>query len=414
MKLTLIAVGSRGDVQPIIALGKGLQQAGYAVRLVTLASFEGFVGGHGLDFSPVRGDAQQLVQEMMAKRGGNTNLLKMYRGIMRTFGAITDSYIEAFSAEALRDSDAILSQLPGGFFGYDLAQALDVPYLALSVIPQQSTASYPYALLPGQISLGRWWNRRSYDLAAQLVWPPFRKPINQFRRRLGLPRASFWWGSTRAVYPVLQGFSEHVVPTEPDWGAHMHTTGYWLLDESDWEPSAELEQFLAAGEPPVFIGFGSMPVPDSAKTTQIILDALAETGQRAVLSAGWAGLGAQRLPEHVFLLDYAPYTWLFPKMRGIVHHGGSGTTGLALRSGAPSVVIPFTADQPFWGERTRALGVGPAPVLFQNLSVPNLAVAIQTMLTDKAMQQRAGEMRQKLLAEDGVKTAVKIVQSILA
>lgn len=416
MKLTLIALGSRGDVQPIVALGRGLLDAGYAVRIVTMADFESMVRGQGLDFFPVAGDAQALTSELILEgaKGKGPSLLPMVRGFMRTFGAITQSYQETFAADELRDSDAILNQLPGGFYGYDLAESLRVPYIALSVIPQEMTGAFPLSLLPMRFSLGQWYNRLTYYLGQQLAWQPFRKAINTFRRQLGLPPASFWWGNMRRMkrdrIPVIQGFSEHVIPTQPEWGDHVHTTGYWTLDESGWTPSDALLRFLDAGDPPVFIGFGSMPVPDPIAATRLILTALERSGRRGILGTGWARLDVSDLPDSVFALDYAPYDWLFPRMAAIIHHGGSGTTGLALRSGVPSMVAPFTADQPFWGRRTADLGVGHRPIPFAKLTSDVLATAITTMTTDRDMQRRAGELRTALAAEDGVRRAVEVAQ----
>lgn len=419
MKLTLIAIGSRGDVQPIVALGRGLLEAGYAVRMVTLESFEAMVRGQGLEFFAVEGDAQALTNEMMlaGMKGNGLNLFSMYRGIMRTFGAITQSYQEAFAADVLRDSDAILSQLPGGFYGYDLAEALGVPYIALSVIPQEVTGAYPLSLLPLQVSLGPWYNRLTYSIGQQLAWHPFRNSINAFRQQLGLPPASFWWGNMRRMkrerVPVIQGFSEHVIPVQPDWGDHVHTTGYWTLDESGWEPTEALLNFLEAGEPPVFIGFGSMPVPDPGATTRLILEALQRSGRRGILHAGWAQLGKTDLPDNVFLLDYAPYGWLFPRMAAIIHHGGSGTTGFALRSGVPSMVVPFTADQPFWGVRTFELGVGCPAIPFAKLTPENLAAAMKLMTTNMEMRRQALELRDAMADEKGIPRAVGIVQQVV-
>lgn len=420
MKLTIIAIGSRGDVQPCVAVGRGLADAGYAVRVATLASFEPLVRQQGLEFFPVEGDAQALTNELMLAqmKGGGLSLLRMYRGIMRSFGAIAESYQRAFADETLRDSGAILCQLPGGFYGYDLAEALGVPYIALSVIPQEITGAWPLSLLPSQFSLGRWYNRMTYRLGQQLAWHPFRRSINAFRRQLGLPPASFWWGNIRRIarerVPTLQGFSVHVVPTQPEWGDHIQTTGYWTLDESGWEPPADLAAFLDAGDPPVFVGFGSMPVPDPQQTTALILDAFRKTGCRGILHAGWAKLGAETLPDTVHSLDYAPYEWLFPRMSAVVHHGGSGTTGLALRSGVPSMVVPFTADQPFWGKRTHDLGAGPRPIPFSRLTADTLAQAMREMIQDGEMQRRAVQLREAMAEEHGVQRAVERIKAVLA
>lgn len=419
MILSLIAIGSRGDVQPIVALGRGLSDAGYTVRIVTQESFAPMVRQQGLEFFPVEGDAEALTNEMMlaGMKGNGLNLLSMYRGIMRTFGAITQSYQEAFAAEVLRDSDAILSQLPGGFYGYDLAEHLRVPYIALSVIPQEVTSAYPLSLLPMRFSLGGRYNRLTYAVGQQLAWHPFRKSINQFRHELGLPPASFWWGNMRRMarehVPVIQGFSEYVIPKQPEWGEHVHTTGYWTLDESSKEPSDALLRFLETGDPPVFIGFGSMPVPEPQSTTTLILEALKRSGKRGILHTGWAKLGATELPDTVFPLDYAPYAWLFPRMSAVIHHGGSGTTGLALRSGVPSMVIPFTADQPFWGARTHALGVGATPIPFTRMTAENLAQAIQIMTQSTDMQRQAVHLRDAMAAENGVQQAVELIQRYL-
>lgn len=420
MKLTILAVGSRGDVQPCVALGCGLSDAGYDVRLVTLENFEAMVRQKGLDFLAIRGNAEALTNEMIRSQiqGNSLNLLSMYRSMMKTFGAIIESYTEAFSDPILHDSEAILCQLPAGFFGYDLAEYLKVPYIALSVIPQEMTGTWAFPLLPNRFSLGVWYNRLSYTFGQQLAWQSFRKPINQFRKRLGLTPTSFLWGNIRRMakesVPVIQGFSEAVIPTQPEWDERIHTTGYWILDEPEWKPSTALETFLKNGTPPVFIGFGSMPVPEPQKTTTLLLDALAKSGQRGILQSGWANLGQDDLPDQVFLLDYAPYTWLFPRMSVIVHHGGSGTAGLAIRSGRPSMVVPFTADQPFWGSRIRELGVGVEPIPFSKLTSDTLAAAIQSMVENQAMQQKVQHMRDSMLGEDGVQQAVNIISDYIS
>jgi UDP:flavonoid glycosyltransferase YjiC (YdhE family) len=415
-RILIIAIGSRGDVQPYAALGAALVQRGHRVRFATLENFEPLARRLGLDFHPVKGDAQALMNsaggQAMTRSGQNP--LALMRAIMRTFGGIVEDYVEAFSAPALRDTDLIINQLPGGLFGYDLAEALGVPHIVASVIPLVPTRTHAQVMLSTR-SYGALLNGLTHTFAAGMVWSLFRKPVNRFRDRLGLRPAPLFGhlgAPERRRDPVINGFSPHVVPP-PDWGAHVHTTGWWLLDETDWQPSDALTAFLDAGDPPVFVGFGSMPVPDPATATALIVEAARRAGARVVLGSGWSKADDGALPEFIFRLDYAPYQWLFPRMSAIVHHGGSGTTGYALRSGVPSLVASFVADQPYWGKRTADLGVGPASIPFKDLTIDTLANAITTMRNDTRMRERAAALGEVLRAEPGLVAAVEVVERTL-
>jgi UDP:flavonoid glycosyltransferase YjiC (YdhE family) len=213
--------------------------------------------------------------------------------------------------------------------------------------------------------------------------------------------------------PTLLGFSEAVVPRPSDWGSQVHFTGYWRPQEPAWTPPPALVQFLEAGPPPVFIGFGSMPVRHPQQTTQLVLAALECSGQRAILQAGWAGIGETSLPESVYLLDYAPYAWLFPQMAAVVHHGGSGTTGFGLWAGVPTILTPFLFDQFYWGERIQTLGVGPKAIPYKQLTTARLAATLETAVADNNMRQRAKRLGQTIQQEDGVATAVARIKQIL-
>ncbi|MCC6613031.1 MAG: glycosyltransferase family 1 protein [Anaerolineae bacterium] len=404
-RMTILALGSRGDVQPYVALGHGLQAAGYRVRVVTFESFRSLVEAQGLDFHPVAADAQALVATMMGGGGfGTRNPLRLMQAVMRSFGAMADAYVEAFSPDALADSDAILNQLPGGIFGVDLAEKLGIPHLMLSVIPLTTTAAFANPLLTTR-SFGPAGNRLSYGLAAGLLWAGFRPVIARFRRQLGLSSPPLTFPDPHS--PVINGFSPHVVPPPADWPLDVYTTGYWLLDEPGWQPPADLLAFLDAGEPPVFIGFGSMIAPDPAALTRTLLDAVARCGCRAVISSGWAQIAADDLPGTIYGLDYAPYEWLFPRMSAVVHHGGSGTTGLALRGGVPSMVVAFGADQPYWGQRTAALGAGVAPLSMKTLTADALANSIQHLLADETIRARAAQIGAALREEHGIADAIR-------
>ena len=233
---------------------------------------------------------------------------------------------------------------------------------------------------------------------------------------LGLPKAPFWgpYGDDRFKQnPILYGYSPAVIPPPADWNEQMRVTGYWFLDSGDdWTPPADLLEFLQAGTPPVYIGFGSMIMRNPEATAQLIMQALARTRQRAIMLSGWGGLRSTNVPDSVFMIDAVPHAWLFPRMAAVVHHGGAGTTSAGLRAGVPSIIVPFFADQPFWGQRVADLGVGPAPIPFKRLTADRLAQAIQIAVTDQAMRQRAAELGERIRAEDGIARAAAVIQQM--
>lgn len=408
-RITMLALGSRGDVQPYTALGRALMEAGYHVRVATFEDFEPLVRGQGLDFHPVKADAQLLVQQAAGSGLNTRNIFKMMRSIRQTYGQLFEAYEEAFGSEVLFDSDAILTQIPGAIYGRDLAEKLHVPHIVASVIPLTPTRAFPLVVIPVR-AYGGLLNRASYTLGETLVWSMFRPTVSRFRRALGLSPASLLYPPLRD--PILNGFSTRVVPRPADWNERVHVTGWWILPEPDWTPPPALVEFLAAGAPPVFAGFGSMIAPDPAALTRLLIEAFQRAGVRGVISSGWAKLGGD-LPPGFLAVDYVPYAWLFPQMAAVIHHGGSGTTGFALRSGVPSMVVSFTADQPYWGERTRALGVGARSIPVTKLTADALADSIRRMTSDSAMRERAAALGAALRAEDGIGEAVRIIRGIV-
>jgi len=250
----------------------------------------------------------------------------------------------------------------------------------------------------------------------QVVWWTYGKVINRFRREtLGLPpqtareNAADWQS-----LPVLLGYSPSVVPPPADWPSNVHTTGYWFLDDdAGWTPPARLLDFLAAGEPPVCIGFGSMGGRERGAWQRLLMEAIAKSGRRAIMLAGWAGLAGGDLPDSVLELEAAPHGWLFPRMAAVVHHGGAGTTAAAFRASVPQVVVPHLADQPFWGKRVQRLGVGPRPIPRPKLTLNNLSAAMRAAATDAGMQRRAADLSELVRGEDGVSAAVGLIENNL-
>jgi sterol 3beta-glucosyltransferase len=418
MRIAMVAPGSRGDVEPYLALGRGLAEAGHLVRLVTHEDFGALVSAHGVEFWPLKGKVQDIAQgQAMRERLEKGSFLSVIRQMSKDAqrGALV---LAEGGLAACRGMDLVLAGVGGLFVGLALAEKLELPFLQAYYIPFTPTRAYPSFLLPRLPSwLGGSLNRLSYQIARQVIWQGFR-PADKVARQevLDLPPAPLlgpYNSSCIRQLPVLYGFSPYVISKAPDWDENTHVTGYWFLERAaDWAPPPALEAFMQAGPAPVYIGFGSMSSRNPEETAALVLQALARTEQRAIMLSGWGGLRAENLPDTVFMVDSVPFSWLFPRVAAVVHHGGAGTTAYGLRAGVPSIVIPFFGDQPFWGQRVAELGVGPEPISRKKLTVDGLAQAIQQALTDEAMRQRAADLGARIQAEDGVARAVAVVAQI--
>jgi UDP:flavonoid glycosyltransferase YjiC (YdhE family) len=414
-----MALGSYGDVLPCVVLGRALTEAGHEVAVTTFEGFRQLVEGNDLSFYPVPGDAASILAGGggLALSEAGQNVVRMVWGLRRSFVRLAGEFAEAFSQPELRQADLIINQLPGGLYGYDLAEAAGVPWLQVAVMPLTRTRAFPMLAFPAGLAWLPGYNTNSYRLAEQIVWQLYRKSVNRWRQvRLGLgklPWAGFMGRFHQERVPVLNGFSRHMVARPPDWGEHVTVTGYWFHDEGSWQPPDALRNFLSAGPAPVFAGFGSMPLRHRERTLRLMVEGIRLSGQRGVLQGAWSGADRQELPEQIHLLDYAPYNWLFPKMAALIHHGGSGTTGHGVRSGVPSIITPFLFDQFFWGRRIEQLGVGPEPIPFKRLSAKRLATAIGTALNDGEMRKRAAALGGKIRREQGLETAVDLINEMI-
>lgn len=285
-------------------------------------------------------------------------------------------------------------------------------------MPFSPTRAFSGALLPLPNSLGGSLNLLSQHITRQIVWQMYRPADKGVRQQVfDLPRRSFWGPFNSKMLnqaPILYGFSPSVILPPADWDPSLiHITGYWNLEPSDgWTPPLALTQFLESGTPPIYIGFGSMSNRKPEETADVVLQALKQTHQRAIVFTGWAGLQKADLPDTVMMVDSTPHSWLFQHVAAVVHHGGAGTTAAGLRSGVPSIVVPFHGDQPFWGRRVAELGVGPSPIPRSKLTAEKLSHAIQSAMGDAAMRQRAAELGTKIRAEDGIANAVAVIERL--
>lgn len=416
MKITIATVGTRGDVQPYIALGRGLQKSGHQVQIATDSTFEGFIEASGLGFAEVKANPRRALQEDIRRIGSSP--IRLLRWIDRNFTPLARGYFIDMQ-EACQNSDAVLVSALA-FAAMHVAQSLGIPSLATYLYPITPTRSFPSmaaSSLPEWLTGVGWINWMSFRLYNLAFFRMTLPVINDLRKEiLGLPSVpwSYYLNIDISDVPIIYGYSKHVIPHPADWRATQHITGYWFLDDPEWRPPKELSQFLEAGPPPIYIGFGSMVDAEAKKTTDIVMEALKLTGQRAILHGGWSDLGSHSLPETVYKVSDVPHSWLFPRMAAIIHHGGAGTTAAALRAGIPAVIVPYFADQPFWARRIYQLGVSPKPIPRDKLSAQKLAAAILEAIQEKNIRESALQLGKHIRKEDGVTEAVQKIDHYLS
>ena len=417
--ITFIAYGTRGDVQPAIALGKALHERGHAVRILAGANFAGWIEQHGLIPLPTAIDMQAL----MASEGGRDWVEKGYNPVLqlRIMGQLLAKHgmqIAQDAWAACQGSDLIISSFTSDVYAVGMAQKLGIAHVSAPLQPTMVSTKDGRVLMnaprPKSISwINYWFGKLFLETAA---WSLYGDIANRVRTEmLGLPVQTRQENQAdRQKMTIVHGYSRHVVPHPTDWPANFHTTGYWFLDENaQWPPPGELLDFLGAGGPPVAIGFGSMTGRNPQKLNKIVLEAVQMSGQRAILLSGWAGLSEMGLGQSIFQLPAAPHSWLFPQMAAVVHHGGAGSTAAGLRAGVPSILAPHFADQPFWGSRVAALNVGPKAIPRPKLTAHKLAEAIDTAVSNQLMRQKAVELGKRIRAEDGISQAVALIEKEL-
>ena len=416
MRIVLVTTGSLGDVQPFVALAGGLGRAGHSVRLAGPCDASELAEERGIEFYPIDGGQRERLAAQPSVRvleGGNTLRFGVQR-IQKKRRIFHEVNLAAW--KACQGAEAIIYRIGGYLAADSMAEKLDRPCIKAGLVPYTPTGDFPNLRVFRGRDLGRLGNRLSYIVAEQAVWQFFRPEINEFRRKnLGLapyPLSGPERGSFTGCLPLLYGFSPALLPPPGDWPANVSVTGQWELEDGGgWQPPDDLVDFVEAGAPPVYVGFGSMVSQDPGKTYDLICRAVRRCGQRAVLASGWGGLGGEtERSQQIFTLGYASHRWLFPRMAAVVHHGGIGTTTNGLKAGVPNIIVPFNYDQPFWGVMVFRRGVGPKPIPRKELSEGALAEAIEKALNDGEMRRKAAEIGRRIRQEDGVGVAVRLIQ----
>lgn len=414
MLITILAMGSRGDVQPYVALGVALQKSGVRVRIATLEAFAQFVTGYGLECYAIEGDLASVMNSQVAdnaRQADNPLKFALSFNELKKFGLALQAGLFA----ACQDANLVIYH-PGMALGYFAAQARGIPSVLGLPFPMTPTRAYPSLIFYDGPRLGGGYNLLTYKILHQIFWMASSGNLRDFWKREfgGLPAqfGSPFSRQTSATHPTVVSCSPHVFPQADDFPPHIHHTGFWFLDEEPgWTPPAALTDFLQRGPAPVYVGFGSIGDPkQAAHTARTVAEALRRAGQRGILATGWQGSSDEPLPENIFTLESAPHSWLFPRMAAVVHHGGAGTTAAGLRAGVPAVVIPHGLDQPAWARRVRELGVGTS-LPRKKLTAERLAEAIG-VVSKSEMRAAASALGEKIRAENGAEKAAKVILDV--
>ncbi|KAF2670172.1 UDP-Glycosyltransferase/glycogen phosphorylase [Microthyrium microscopicum] len=427
LNIVIQVVGSRGDVQPFVALGQELKNKfGHRIRLATHGTFKKFVEENGLEFFEIGGDPAELMAFMVKNPGlipgiksiKDGDVGQRRKGIAEILQGCWKSCADA--GEINEEEEDVHNRLkpfvahaiianPPSFAHIHCAQKLGIPLHLMFTMPWSPTQSFPHPLanIKSSKTSGSVANEMTYSLVEMMTWEGLGDIINKFRKEtldLGeLSQASATSMIHRLRIPYTYCWSPALIPKPQDWGAHITISGFYFLSlASNYQPDPGLAEFLAAGPAPLYIGFGSIVVDDPNAMTNMIFEAVKKTGQRALVSKGWGGLGGDELekPEGVFMLGNCPHDWLFKRVSCVVHHGGAGTTAAGIALGRPTVVVPFFGDQPFWGAMVARAGAGPLPIPYKQLTADKLSDAILEALKPESLEM-AKELGDRIREEKG-------------
>ncbi|KAI9369654.1 hypothetical protein BJX61DRAFT_549434 [Aspergillus egyptiacus] len=446
LNIVIQVVGSRGDVQPFLAIGKQLRSDGHRVRLATHLAFREMVEKEDLEFFNVGGDPAELMAFMVKNPGLMPDMGSIRQGTIRKrrremkeiFSGCWRSCYETgdgtgighhiapdpWSGEAdYRNTpfvaDVIIAN-PPSFAHISCAEKLGVPLNMMFTMPWSATQAVPHPLanIRSKNTKPSVANFASYPIVEIIMWEGLGDLINRFRKReLGLDQLDAIRAPSiahRLQIPFTYLWSPALLEKPFDWDSHIDVAGFSMLPRAqDYEPPEDLKRFLDDGPPPVYVGFGSIVVDDPSSLTKIVFDAVRQTGQRAVISKGWGNIGAEQsdTPE-IMMIDKCPHDWLFQHVSCVVHHGGAGTTAAGLALGKPTVIVPFFGDQTFWGSVVARAGAGPEPMPYKELTTEKLVAAINKALEEDT-RKNAGEIGESMRAEQGAQSAVRSLYSHL-
>lgn len=407
MKFIVATYGTEGDARPFAALCRGLMDAGHEARLLADPATLGTAHALGVPTTALSGDIRNTLfgndtASGVVTKGGGFNATA--RVLAKIANENAESWLGTIVAAA-SGCDAVLAAGLAAFVGFSAAEYLGIKSIGSGMIPITPTSEFPSPFLPSKW-VPRALNRASQRFVNAMLWKAFRGKTNAARVTLGLPPRTVVWKNL----PMIYGVSPTLSPQPADWPEHVYLCGQWLVPANDWVATDELASFLADGEAPIYIGFGSMSGFDGPRLLEILIRAT--NGRRVLLNPAWSGIDPSGLTDNVLVIGDTPHDWLFPRVSVVIHHGGSGTSHSATRAGVPSIVIPFAGDQFFWAERLRIAGVSPKPLDARKLTIQEVRAALDFADSSRVRNQ-ARTMGEMMHQENGVRNAIGILERLV-
>lgn len=407
MKITILTLGTRGDVQPYAVLGKALAERGHSVILSTAKNFRNLVESYGIGFHPIDADYEKLLNSEEGKKIFKGNPFALKRNFRKLISPLIEKSLSEFYTLA-QNSDVTIYR-PKTLANVFTHQLSKIAIKAAVVPATMETAAFQNPAISG-LRIPEFlykWSYRINDFKYRVL----REPIKQFHQQHGLDDDFPLDSQEVCIY----GISSHFLNRPDDWPVNHHLTGFWFSDQHQPLP-AGITDFLEQGPAPVLVTFGSMPLPK--KLTRLIRKAALELNQRFLVVKGWGDLDAEELGnlENIRIIDPMPFESLFPKVRAVVHHGGIGTVAECLRAGKPMLICPAVyplGDQYFWGDLVYKKGVAVKPVPLSRLRSDVFIERIHELVTDKSLTEKAVELSMQIRNENGVQKAVDLIEKII-
>jgi len=413
VRITMFAIGSTGDVRPYCLLGRELKRRGHEITIAAFAPFEEMVQEAGLGFFPIAGDVEDLMSHLMKPGAVGVSYLREAENAIRDIAPVLLRDL----MRAGEGAEAIICTFFGTMY-YSVAEKYRIPCIQTHYFPMDPNPKMPISSAPWP-HLGAWWCRLTYRIGYLLISLIEKRYLSDWRSEHGISQRCL---RTKPDYtcnghriPAIYETSPLLMPRPENWDEKIYMSGFWWEDpEDDFVPSEELTAFLAKGEKPIYIGFGSMVSGDMDETFRIVREAVEKSGVRAVIASGWSKEKKPVNTDQILYVDFVPHDWLFGHVSAAVHHGGAGTTASSLRAGLPTLIIPFGGDQPFWGMQVHKAECGPVPVPRDGMTVDQLAEALRDLTQNPVYRQKAAAMGEGMRRENGLKTAADIIEKEIA